>query len=153
MTAGPTGKRLVLEVYKATTFVGDPIQVNLKVQDVDGSGVGTRLAGPKFGGAGSKLLRSTELDERARQDIRRALDEVDGRETRKNVPRGLYRNTQGAELRVTGTAMQMNGYNTLAGDIAVAEAADELWPSHQQYLVTEVSLKACGYELIEPEAT
>lgn len=70
-----------------------------------------------------------------------------------NVPRGLYRNAQGAQLRVTGTAMAMTtGHNTLAGDIAVAEAADELWPSHQQYLVTEASLKECGYELIEPEA-
>lgn len=70
-----------------------------------------------------------------------------------NVPKGLYRNTQGAELRVTGTAMRMNGHNTLSGDIAVAKAEDELFQTYDEYLVTEASLKAAGYELIEPEAT
>lgn len=79
MTAGPTGKRLVLEVSKAMAYAGHPIQVNLSVLDADGTGFGTRLAGPKFGGADSKLLRSTELDERARQDIRRSIDQVEGR--------------------------------------------------------------------------
>lgn len=79
MTAGPTGKRLVLEVSKAMAYAGHPIQVNLSVLDADGSGYGTRLAGPKFSGARSELLRSTELDDRARRDIRLALNRVDGR--------------------------------------------------------------------------
>lgn len=68
-----------------------------------------------------------------------------------NVPRGLYRNTQGAQLRVTATALTLSGYNTLGGDIAVAVPEDDLWPPHQEYLVTEASLKDAGYELIEPE--
>jgi hypothetical protein len=70
-----------------------------------------------------------------------------------NVPRGLYRNSQGVELRVTGVAMRMNGYNTLSGDIALAKAEDELFQTYDEYLVTEASLKDAGYELIEPEAT
>lgn len=71
----------------------------------------------------------------------------------RNVPRGLYRNTLGAELRVKGTAMGLTGHNTLSGDIAIAEAVDDLLMIRTEYLVTIESLKDCGYELIEPEAT
>ncbi len=69
----------------------------------------------------------------------------------RNVPMGLYRNSLGAELRVTGTAMRMTGFNTLAGDIAIAEAYDDLFHETTHYLVTEASLKDCGYEMIAPE--
>jgi hypothetical protein len=63
---------------------------------------------------------------------------------------GLYRNTLGAELLVTRTAGLFSGHNTLAGDIAVAEDHDELFLVTKEFLVTETSLKDCGYELIEP---
>lgn len=69
------------------------------------------------------------------------------RESR-NVPKGMYRNSLGVELHVTGTAMPMNGWPTLGGDIAIAEDRDDLFP--RRVLVTEASLVACGYELIEP---
>jgi hypothetical protein len=67
-----------------------------------------------------------------------------------NVPRGLYRNTLGAELRVTKTAGLFSGHKTLSGDIAIAEDRDELFGTTTTFLVTEASLKDCGYELIEP---
>lgn len=73
-----------------------------------------------------------------------------GKRTTKNVPKGLYRNTLGAELRVTKTAGVMSGYKTLGGDIAVAEDRDDLFGTTEEFLVTEASLKDCGYELIEP---
>jgi hypothetical protein len=65
-----------------------------------------------------------------------------------NVQKGLYRNPLGVELHVTRTATSMSGYNTLAGDIAIAEARDDLF-GMTVYLVTEASLRDCGYELIE----
>ena len=68
----------------------------------------------------------------------------------RNVPKGLYRNSQGVELHVTGTALPMNGWPTLVGDIAIAEDRDELF-GMSIHLVTEAGLKDCGYELIEPE--
>ena len=69
----------------------------------------------------------------------------------KNVPKGLYRNSQGVELKVGGPAMQMNGWPVLpGGGIAVAEDYDDLFKTTEQLLVTEASLKECGYELIEP---
>lgn len=78
---GPTGKRLVLEISKATAYAGQPIQCNLAVLDSEGAGIGTRLMGPKYGGSGSKILRTADMDERARQDIRRSLDEVEGKKS------------------------------------------------------------------------
>ena len=71
-----------------------------------------------------------------------------------NVPRGFYRNTLGAELKVIGFASRVGidvGYETLAGDIGVAEARDDLFGT-TVYLVTKASLKDCGYELVEPLA-
>lgn len=73
--------------------------------------------------------------------------------TTKNVPRGLYRNTLDAELHVTQTVMldRLAPFKVLAGDIAIAEARDDLFGT-SYYLVTEASLKDCGYELVEPAA-
>lgn len=65
----------------------------------------------------------------------------------KNVKKGMYRNSLGVELHVIGTALPMNGWPTLGGDIAVAEDRDDLFP--RTILVTEASLTSCGYELIE----
>lgn len=66
----------------------------------------------------------------------------------RNVPPGLYRNSLGAELHVTRTAMPMDGVNTLAGDIAFAADRDELFGT-TYHLVTLHSLERCGYELID----
>lgn len=68
----------------------------------------------------------------------------------KNVPKGLYRNTLGVELHVIGVARRSTGYQTLGGDIAIAEDRDDLFGTTTRILVTEHSLKDCGYELIEP---
>lgn len=65
----------------------------------------------------------------------------------RNVKRGMYRNSLGVELHVIGTALPMNGWPTLAGDIAIAEDRDALFS--RTLLVTETSLENCGYELIE----
>jgi hypothetical protein len=67
----------------------------------------------------------------------------------RNVPKGLYRNSLGAELHVVGVARHGTGWPTLSGDIAIAEDRDELFGT-SVHLVTEASLKDCGYELIEP---
>lgn len=67
-----------------------------------------------------------------------------------NVPRGLYRNTLGAELHVVGVARPGTGWPTLSGDIAVAEDRDEMFGT-SIHLVTHASLKDCGYELIAGE--
>lgn len=65
-----------------------------------------------------------------------------------NVKKGLYRNRLGAELHVTGIASILTGYNTLSGDIAIAESRDELFGT-RVYLVTEQSLTSAGYELVK----
>lgn len=70
----------------------------------------------------------------------------------RNVPKGLYRNTQGVELHVIQIAMPMSGWPTLGGDIAIAEDRDSMYGT-SQHLVTEASLKECGYELIEADPT
>lgn len=71
----------------------------------------------------------------------------------KNVPKGLYRNDLGAELNVVRTAMSRSlpaRLSTLGGDIAIAEAYDDLFGTTDIYLVTEASLKDRGYELVTP---
>jgi hypothetical protein len=68
----------------------------------------------------------------------------------RNVPRGLYRNSQGIELHVVGVARPGTGWPTLSGDIAIAEDRDEFFGT-SRLLVTEASLKDCGYGLVEPE--
>ena len=69
----------------------------------------------------------------------------------RNVPEGLYRNSLGAELHVIGYASDRIGipigYENLGG-IYVAEARDDLFGT-VVYLVTEASLKDCGYELVQ----
>jgi hypothetical protein len=66
------------------------------------------------------------------------------------LQRGLYRNTQGYELKVVGPALQMNGWPVLpASAIWVAEDYDDLFKTTQQLLVTAEGFKECGYELIE----
>jgi hypothetical protein len=70
----------------------------------------------------------------------------------KNIPRGLYRNTLGAELVVLNAAMNPGEFRTLCGDIAVAESRDPIFKTVDRYLVTQAALDDCGYELIEPEA-
>ena len=67
-----------------------------------------------------------------------------------SVPRGLYRNHLDVELHVVATATPSMGIPTLGGDIAIAEQRDELFGT-TTHLVTEASLKACGYELIEAQ--
>ena len=65
---------------------------------------------------------------------------------------GMYRNSVGAVLYVTGSWLpQVTGerMNTLGG-IYRAEARDDLFGTIH-YLVTPSSMKGCGYELIERE--
>jgi hypothetical protein len=74
----------------------------------------------------------------------------------RNVPRGLWRNSTGGEVNVIGyvgfyTGVRVGDLRTLGGDIAYAEAYDDLFKSTDRFLVTEDSLRNCGYELIEPE--
>jgi len=69
------------------------------------------------------------------------------------VPRGLYRNPGGFELRVGFAASEQTaGIRTIAGDIAVATSYDPMFGTWT-YLVTAASLRECGYELVEPEAS
>ncbi|MFJ2279171.1 hypothetical protein ACIOEZ_34045 [Streptomyces sp. NPDC087866] len=49
------------------------LQLNLLTLDENDSGMGFRLAGPKYNGSSKNLLR-TELDERDATEIRKALD-------------------------------------------------------------------------------
>lgn len=65
-----------------------------------------------------------------------------------NVKRGLWRNDLGAELHVVDTANRRSGYQTIGGDIAIAEDRDELFGT-TVVLVTNHTLSRCGYELIE----
>lgn len=65
-----------------------------------------------------------------------------------NVTRGLWRNGLKAELHVIGTASRRFGVTTIAGDIAVAEDRDPGFRT-VTVLVTNHSLRRCGYELIE----
>lgn len=72
----------------------------------------------------------------------------------RNIPRGLWRNSLGAEMQVLGyvgkyTGIGVGNLSTLGGDISYAESPDELF-GPAPYLVTEDSLRSCGYELIEP---
>lgn len=74
----------------------------------------------------------------------------------RNIPRGLYRNRLGAEIRVFGwvgdrVGVNVHGFRTLGGDIAYAESYDDLFRSTDRFIVTEDSLRNCGYELVEPE--
>lgn len=73
-----SGKRLVLEIDKATEYAGKPLRANVSVLDEDGSGHGHRLFGPKFSGMPGKVLKSYALDARDRQSLRDMLAEVDG---------------------------------------------------------------------------
>ena len=72
------------------------------------------------------------------------------------VPRGLYRNSLGAELRVSSAGepwvatLKRAGFHVLTGDIAVATSHDDLFGTWH-YLVTNASLRECGYELVEAE--
>lgn len=69
------------------------------------------------------------------------------------VPRGLYRNPGGFELRVGVSVSRLTtGISTLAGDIALAESYDPLFGTWFYY-VTNASLRECGYELVEPEVS
>lgn len=66
------------------------------------------------------------------------------------IQKGLYRNSLGAELKVTGRAMHMHGWPVLpGGGIWVAESYDDIFKTTDQLLVTQASFKECGYELIE----
>lgn len=75
--------------------------------------------------------------------------------TAQSVPRGLWRNSLGAELRVKGRVGNLTGirigYDVLAGDIAYAESYDEIFKTTDRLLVTLASLEDCGFELVEPE--
>lgn len=72
----------------------------------------------------------------------------------RNVPQGLYRNSQGIELNVMGYVADLTGVNigirTLGGDIAYAEWYDDLFKTTTPAIVTEDSLRNCGYMLVEP---
>lgn len=103
--------------------------------------------------------RSMEGRTQAHDDRVDLLAEVDRlraelEEARKavNVPRGLYRNPADFELRVGYAATERTaGVRTIAGDIALATSYDPLFGTWH-YLVTNASLRECGYELVEPEA-
>lgn len=73
-----SGKRLVLEIDKATHYAGKPLRANMSVLDEDGSGHGYRMFGPKFDGIPGKVVKNYTLDERDRNELRRLLAEVDG---------------------------------------------------------------------------
>lgn len=73
----------------------------------------------------------------------------------RNVPRGKYRNNMDAEITVFGyvgyhTGVRVGDLRTFGGDIAYAEAYDDLFKSTDRFLVTEDSLRNCGYVLVEP---
>jgi len=72
-------KKLVLEIDRATAYAGNPIRACISVLDEEGRGSGHRLFGPKYAGIPGKMLKTYELDERDRQAIRSALDEVEDR--------------------------------------------------------------------------
>lgn len=67
------------------------------------------------------------------------------------VHAGLWRNSLGAELRVTGFAPQTSRFRSL-GDTYYAEASDSLFGT-AHYIVTEKSLQEAGYVLIERDNT
>jgi hypothetical protein len=56
------------------------LQLNIVTLDEHDSGTGYRLAGPKYNGSSTNLLR-VELDERDADEIRQALDAVFPRPT------------------------------------------------------------------------
>jgi hypothetical protein len=74
------------------------------------------------------------------------LPHQEGDESMKN---GLYRNDLGAELHVERFLLNPGGYKTL-GDTFEAVDRDPLF-GKTRYIVTEKSMKECGYELIEEE--
>lgn len=92
------------------------------------------------------------------QEIQELADEIVrlGDSCSRNIPRGVYRNSLGGEIQVQGRVGKYSGVKigrlgTLGGDISYAEAYDDLLGTTDQYLVTEDSLRNCGYELVEPE--
>lgn len=68
-----TRPAIALEIHEATTYAGKPIQVSIG----DGS-TGYRIAGPKFGSSGSRLLRRIELTERDAREMLVYLRQVLG---------------------------------------------------------------------------
>ncbi|MGQ4351948.1 hypothetical protein [Streptomyces drozdowiczii] len=66
-------KRIVLDVDRDGWTKN--LQLNIATLDENNSGMGFRLAGPKYNGSSTNLLR-TELDERDASEIRAALDAV-----------------------------------------------------------------------------
>lgn len=65
-----------LEIDEATAIAGKPIQVSICVRDENGGGYGSRIAGPKFGGSGSRRLKSIRIDKRTADDIASYLGRV-----------------------------------------------------------------------------
>ncbi len=77
MSPEPTAAtRVYLEISMATAISGEPIQVNICTRDDNGSGHGHRIAGPKYGGSGSQLLKRVEIDAATAKAIRSYLDLV-----------------------------------------------------------------------------
>lgn len=66
-------KRIVLDVDRDGWTKN--LQLNIATLDENDRGMGYRLAGPKYNGSSTNLLR-TELDDRDAGEIREALDTV-----------------------------------------------------------------------------
>ncbi|WP_434744616.1 hypothetical protein [Streptomyces sp. A-14] len=66
-----TARRAVIDVDRDGWTQN--LQLNIVTLDENGSGMGYRLAGPKYNGSSKNLLR-VELDERDAAEIRAALD-------------------------------------------------------------------------------
>ncbi|PVC80527.1 hypothetical protein DBP19_35920 [Streptomyces sp. CS090A] len=66
-----TARRAVIDVDRDGWTKN--LQLNIATLDENGSGMGYRLAGPKYNGSSKNLLR-VELDERDAAEIRAALD-------------------------------------------------------------------------------
>lgn len=103
------------------------------------------------------IVRDVQYHAQATRDRDELLAEVDrllaALRSADSVPRGLYRNPGGFELRVGFAASEQTaGIRTIAGDIAVATSYDPMFGTWT-YLVTAASLRECGYELVEPEAS
>ncbi|MFJ9988627.1 hypothetical protein ACIQUD_32220 [Streptomyces globisporus] len=69
--ADTTARRAVIDVDRDGWTKN--LQLNIVTLDENSSGMGYRLAGPKYNGSSTNLLR-VELDERDAAEIRAALD-------------------------------------------------------------------------------
>lgn len=74
----PSSPRIVLEISEATAYAGTPkpLQVAIYKMDENERGHGHRIAGPKYGGSGSRLLKRIEIDKATARAMIGYLQEV-----------------------------------------------------------------------------